>query len=93
VQRGFAHDLNGYALAHLDAWVPALFPAARKSNQGWRVSSRSLGRNLEEDISFTRDGIVDFGVADVGDSNLGKRTGANFAAPPRSRIISGYYLP
>jgi hypothetical protein len=60
------------------------------SNQGWRVSSRSLGRNLE---LRTRDGIVDFGVADMGDFNLGKRTGANFAAPPRSRIISGYYLP
>jgi hypothetical protein len=64
--------------------------ALRQSNQGSRVSSRSLGRNLEEDISFTCDGMVDFGVADMGDSNLGKRTGANFAAPPRSRIISCY---
>src|SRR5262249_40393037 len=53
-------DLNSYALDNLDLWFPALFPQARKSNQGWRVSSETLGRNLEEDISATPQGIVDF---------------------------------
>lgn len=66
--------LNSYALDHLDLWVPRLFPAATKSKQGYRVSSAALGRNLEEDISFTRDGIVDFGVHDMGDPNQGRRT-------------------
>jgi len=66
--------LNTYALDHLDLWVPRLFPAANKSKQGYRVSSAALGRNLEEDISFTRDGIVDFGVHDMGDANQGRRT-------------------
>src|SRR5262249_11896077 len=55
-------------------WVPRLFPTATKSKRGYRVSSAALGRNLEEDISFTRDGIVDFGVHDMGDANQGRRT-------------------
>jgi AAA domain-containing protein/DNA primase RepB-like protein len=67
-------DLNTYALKRLDWWFPLLFRGARKSAQGWRVSSKDVGRNLEEDISATRDGIVDFGVADMGDGNAGKRT-------------------
>jgi Family of unknown function (DUF5906)/RepB DNA-primase from phage plasmid len=66
--------LKRYALDHLDLWVLRLFPAATKSRQGWRVSSAALGRNLEEDISFTRGGIVDFGVHDMGDANQGRRT-------------------
>jgi hypothetical protein len=67
-------DLNSYALERLDWWVPSLFPGAKKSNQGWRVTSKSLGRILEEDIGIARDGIVDFGVADMGDAKQGKRT-------------------
>jgi RepB DNA-primase from phage plasmid len=66
--------LKSYALDHLDLWVPRLFPAAVKSKQGWRVSSAALGRNLEEDISFTPNGIKDFGVHDMGDANQGRRT-------------------
>jgi predicted P-loop ATPase len=66
--------LNSDALANLDLWVPRLFPAAKKSNQGYRVSSRDLGRNLEEDISFTPQGIVDFGVHDLGERNEGRRS-------------------
>jgi hypothetical protein len=66
--------LNSDALANLDLWVPRLFPKAKNSNQGYRVSSRDLGRDLQEDISFTRDGIVDFGIHDMGDGNEGRRT-------------------
>jgi hypothetical protein len=68
------HDLNQHALANLDVWVPILFPKAVRSSLGWRVSSISLGRKLQEDISLTADGIVDFGVADQGDNNEGKRS-------------------
>jgi putative DNA primase/helicase len=66
--------LNSHALANLDAWVPQLFPGARRFSKGWRVSSASLGRNLEEDISFTPQGIKDFGVHDMDDPNEGRRT-------------------
>jgi hypothetical protein len=66
--------LNTYALEHLDLWVPRLFPAAVKSKQGYRVSSAALGRNLEEDLSLTPQGIVDFGVHDMGDANQGRRS-------------------
>lgn len=68
--------LNDTALANLGEWVPPLFgnlarPAARG---GYRVSSAALGRDLEEDLSITSQGIVDFGVADQGDARQGKRT-------------------
>jgi predicted P-loop ATPase len=66
--------INTAALQNLDAWVPQLFPSADKSSKGWRVSSASLDRDLEEDISFTQDGIKDFGVHDMGDAREGKRT-------------------
>jgi hypothetical protein len=68
--------LNSHALANLDKWVPKLFPQATKrpDDKGWRVSSASLNRDLEEDISFSPQGIVDFGVHDMGDEREGKRT-------------------
>lgn len=62
------------------SWFRDLFPAAKfqPGTGGWRVASKYLGRNLEEDISVTpgaaNGGIVDFGVADMGDKRLGKRT-------------------
>ncbi len=62
------------------SWFADLFPAAKfqPGTGGWRVASKYLGRNLEEDISITpgaaTGGIVDFGVADMGDKKLGKRT-------------------
>ena len=67
-------SLNRKALDRLDEWVPALFPMARQTTQGWDISSESLGRELEERISFTKAGIKDFGVADMGDPMLGART-------------------
>jgi putative DNA primase/helicase len=66
--------LNSIAVANLDAWFPKLFPDAVRSNKGWRVSSAALGRDLEEDISATSQGIKDFGVHDIGDPRRGKRT-------------------
>lgn len=70
----FFGRVNEAALADLGAWVPALFPAAREYMGGFRVSSADLHRDLEEDLSIVPEGIVDFGVADMGDERQGKRT-------------------
>lgn len=58
----FWRNVNDAALQALDMWVPALLPTAKKqATGGWRVSSRDLGRDLEEDLSIHPDGIQDFG--------------------------------
>lgn len=55
--------VNALALQCLDHWVPDLFPTASKSGNGtWRVTSKALGRKLEEDLSLHPDGIKDFGT-------------------------------
>jgi putative DNA primase/helicase len=66
--------VNQVALALLDAWVPALLPDAKRGSQGWRVSSKALGRELQEDLSITPQGIKDWGVHDMGDAKGGGRT-------------------
>lgn len=54
--------VNAAALALMDAWVPDLFPGARKApTGGWRITSKALGRKLQEDLSLHPDGIQDFG--------------------------------
>lgn len=67
-------SVNDTAMIQFDAWVPELFPFAKKTADGYRVSSSSLGRALEEDISIHQEGIKDFGIADQGDLREGKRT-------------------
>lgn len=60
---GFFRGVNEAALQYLDLWVPALLPAAKKQATGaWRVTSRDLGRDLEEDLSIHPDGVQDFGL-------------------------------
>lgn len=56
--------VNAVALALLDVWVPSLFPQARKEGGtgAWRVRSRDLGRDLQEDLSLHPSGIRDFGA-------------------------------
>jgi hypothetical protein len=68
--------LNTEALQKLSAWVPALFgkAAVPSASGGYRVSSKALGRDLQEDLSITPEGIVDFGVHDLGDAQEGKRS-------------------
>ena len=66
--------VNDLAMANFPAWVGELFPQAKESRGNYRVSSQSLGRPLQEDISIHVDGIKDFGVADQGDPRSGKRT-------------------
>ncbi|MFH5926566.1 AAA family ATPase [Roseomonas xinghualingensis] len=60
----FFTRVNRHALTHRDAWVPALFPTARKEagTGAWRVTSDDIGRDLEEDLSIHADGIRDFGT-------------------------------
>jgi hypothetical protein len=70
-------ELNDAALANLDAWVPDLFGDAARhqsSSGGYRVSSKDLNRDLEEDLSLHPDGIKDFGVHDMGDEREGRRS-------------------
>lgn len=59
---GFWRAVNDAALADRDLWVPALFPTAKKSANGaWRITSRDLGRDYQEDLSIHETGITDFG--------------------------------
>ena len=54
--------VNSAAMALLDLWVPSLLPTAAKQGSGaWRVKSRDLGRDLQEDLSLHPSGISDFG--------------------------------
>lgn len=73
----FFRTANTLALQSLGSWVPDLFGSDAVPQRGtgaWRVSSDSLGRDLEEDLSISPQGIVDFGVHDMGDPRRGKRT-------------------
>lgn len=66
--------VNEAAMQALQGWVPSLFPQAIQKGQGYRVTSKSLNRDLQEDLSINPEGIVDFGVADMGDARQGRRT-------------------
>lgn len=66
--------VNEAAMASLQMWVPSLFSAAIPKGQGYRVTSKSLNRQLQEDLSVMPEGIVDFGLADMGDAKQGRRT-------------------
>lgn len=59
----FWRAVNEAALASLDQWVTQLFPNAiyHASTGAWRVTSAALGRDLQEDLSFSPKGIEDFG--------------------------------
>ena len=49
----FFGRVNAAALANIAAWAPAIFPTGKFSSKGaFRVSSKSLGRDLEEDFSI-----------------------------------------
>jgi RecA-family ATPase len=60
----FWRNVNTAAVQTPSAWVPALFGADAKPSAagGYRVTSKALGRQLQEDLSFHPDGIVDFGI-------------------------------
>lgn len=59
--------VNDAALLHLGAWVTTLLPAARpyrnaEGGDGYRVTSKDLGRQLQEDLAIMPRGINDFGT-------------------------------
>ena len=62
------------AMANFAAWVPVLFPHAIAAGPGYRVTSKALGRDLQEDLAIHPEGIKDWGVADMGDPKAGSRT-------------------
>jgi len=70
----FFSNVNQTALARLNTWVPRLFPEARPYRNGYRVTSRNLQRDREEDLGIQSDGIKDFGVHDQNDPQSGRRT-------------------
>jgi hypothetical protein len=70
----FFASVNQYAMDRLNSWVLRLFPDARPYRQGYRITSRNLKRDREEDLGIQPDGIKDFGVHDQNDPNGGRRT-------------------
>ena len=69
--------LNDAAMGAFDKWVPKLFLKAKKTaDGGYRVGSKDLGRDREEDLSFHKKGIKDFGVHDTGEDERRNREGA-----------------
>ena len=70
----FFSTVNQCAMDQLTSWVPRLFPDAKPYRAGFRVTSHHLNRDREEDIGIQPDGIKDFGLADQGDAQGGKRT-------------------
>ena len=71
--------MNELALANLGAWVPEIFgddAEFQKGTGAYRISSKALGRNLEEDLSISPKGITDWGLDDQGKKGekAGRRT-------------------
>jgi hypothetical protein len=61
-EKTYFQRVNDAALDNITAWAPKLFPEGKAQATGaWRVSSKTLGRNLQEDLSIHPDGIQDFG--------------------------------
>lgn len=53
--------VNAAALVNLQSWVPQALPAATAWRNGFRVTSKALGRDLQEDLQLVPEGIMDFG--------------------------------
>ncbi len=54
--------VNYEAMRNFDAWVPELFgDDAKPALGGYRISSKALGRDLQEDLSIHPEGIRDHG--------------------------------
>jgi putative DNA primase/helicase len=72
----FWRNVNSLAMERLSSWVPSAFPKAcfEKNTGAWRITSRDLGRDLEEDLSISPKGIKDWGVWDIGDPRGGRRS-------------------
>jgi Family of unknown function (DUF5906) len=79
-EQTFWRKVNEMALANLGAWVPEIFgddAVFQKGTGAYRISSESLGRDLEEDLSISPKGITDWGLDDQGEKKtdkIGRRT-------------------
>lgn len=73
--------VNAAAMEQLQVWVPVLFPSARRQDGtgAWRVTSKDLGRDLQEDLSIAPNGIVDWGLSDT-DPKQGRRSSIDLVA-------------
>ncbi len=61
-EKTFWDLVNDAALENIAAWAPSIFPDGQWQATGaYRVSSKALGRDLEEDFSIHPGGIMDFG--------------------------------
>ncbi len=78
--------VNDAAMASLPIWVPRLFADAKPWRSGYRITSKVLGRDLQEDLAIQADGIVDFGVKDMGDARKGKRSPVDLVMEWGSRV-------
>jgi len=59
---GFFRAVNNAALDRIEAWATSLHRDFHdRGNSGWRLRSRDLGRDLQEDIAVHPTGIRDFG--------------------------------
>jgi hypothetical protein len=61
----FFSEINRLALSAIEKWFPQIFPTAKQEpgTGAWRVSSKDLGRPLEEDLSMhPTEGGRDFGT-------------------------------
>ena len=73
----FWRKINDMAFGNLSAWVPDVFGCAaiyQPATGAWRISSKDLGRDLEEDLSISPQGGKDWGVWDQGDPRSGRRS-------------------
>lgn len=62
-------------LDNIHVWVPAIFgDVAERKGGEYRISSKALGRDNEEDVHIKPTGIMDWGVHDLGDESEGYRT-------------------
>lgn len=53
--------VNEQALAELDMWVPRVLSGAQRWTSGYRITSKALGRDLQEDLQLLPSGIWDYG--------------------------------
>jgi hypothetical protein len=64
-ESSFFKEVNRLALGAIEKWFPQIFPIAKQEpgTGAWRVSSKDLGRPLEEDLSMhPTEGGRDFGT-------------------------------
>lgn len=54
--------VNDAAYQALQVWVPQVFAGAKAWRNGYRVTSKALGRELQEDLQLLPEGIMDFGT-------------------------------